>query len=503
MNSLNADRLPVIVGVGQVKERSRDPQAASEPLALMQQALAAAESDAAPGLLAALDSIDIVAEHSWPYADAPGLLSARLGITPRRAEYGVVGGESPVRFIHEAALRIARGESEVAAVVGAESTYAVAAAKKAGVTLPWTPRDRTAHLIGGEDLVNPIALRNGVFLPAQVYPFYENAALADWGQTPREALAETGRVWGAFSEAAAANPHAWSQKLLTPEQITTPDADNRLIAWPYTKFTVANPMVNQGAAVLLTSLARARQAGVPEDRLVYIWGGAAAAEPRDYLKRDQYQQSHAQNAVMKAAADLAGGDARAFGFIELYSCFPCVPKMARRSLGLPEDARMSVAGGLSFFGAPLNNYMTHAAAALVGALRGRGDGALALLYGQGEYVTKHHALVLSTRPDPYNRLVEDYKVNAAAQAATGPVPELIEQYEGPAKVETFTVIYGREGQAEFGSVIARTPDGKRLMARVPRDDQETIAFLTRLDESPIGADGNVSPLDKGLLAWRR
>ena len=39
--------------------------------------------------------------------------------------------------------------------------------------------------------------------------------------------------------------------------------------------------------------------------------------------------------------------------------------MARRTLGLDEDFEPSVTGGLSFFGAPMNNYMTHAAAAMV------------------------------------------------------------------------------------------------------------------------------------------
>ena len=88
--------------------------------------------------------------------------------------------------------------------------------------------------------------------------------------------------------------------------------------------------------------------------------------------------------------DLAGGDGKAFDAIELYSCFPCVPKMARRTLGLGADVQPTVTGGLTFFGAPLNTYMTHAACAMVRKLR---DGAqLGLLYGQGGFVTKHHAL---------------------------------------------------------------------------------------------------------------
>jgi acetyl-CoA C-acetyltransferase len=152
---------------------------------------------------------------------------------------------------------------------------------------------------------------------------------------------------------------------------------------------VANPTVNMGGAVLMTSLAKARAAGVPEDKLVYPLGGASAEEPRDYLLRDQFFESHPQNAVLKSVMELVGGDGRTFDAIELYSCFPCVPKMARRTLGLGGDVQPTVTGGLTFFGAPLNTYMTHAACAMVRRLR---NGArLGLLYGQGSAARGHKA----------------------------------------------------------------------------------------------------------------
>ncbi len=493
-------KIAVIIGIGEVTEKLRAPAQGSEPVALMEQALRAAEQDTgADALLARIDSLDIVSEHSWPYHDVVALLNERIGAQPRHAVYGETGGESPVRFIHEAALRIARGESTLAAVVGAESTYTVAAAKKAGVTLDWAPRNRGAKLVSGDDLVNPIAVKHGVFMPVQVYPFYDNAAQASWGQTQREALAESGAIWSRYASVAAENEYAWLRKPYTPDEITTPSESNRLVAWPYTKHMVANPMVNQGAAVIVASLAEARRLGIAEDRLVYIWGGAAANEPRDYLKRDQYTRSHAQDAVLTTTAALAGIPARAFQAVELYSCFPCVPKMARRVLDLPADFQMTSTGGLSFFGAPLNNYMTHAAAGIVRGLRGKAD-AKGLLYGQGEYVTKHHAIVLATTPPPAAPS-EDYRVESVAAERSGPVPELVDDYVGPATVETFTVVYGRSGDADFGTVIARTPAGQRLMARVPASDTATLARLTDLDARPVGLSGTVEAGDGGRLHW--
>src|SRR5258707_14719009 len=388
------DRIPVIVGVGEIADHPAELSAGLEPLALLEAAVKRAAEDAAAPLLGEIDSLDVVNFLSWRYRDPEQLLATQLGIKPPHCYYGPVGGESPIRYLHEAAQRIARGETKVAVVCGAEAQSTATKAERAKVTLAWTP---FAHDVPepkrGAAFQKPMAVQLGVFRPITVYPLYEAATAAHWGQTPRQALAESGALWSTYSNVASQNPNAWLKRRFTPEEITTPTPDNRLIAWPYTKLMVANPTVNMGAALLMTSLAKARAAGIAEDRLIHVWGGASAEEPRDYLIRDQFFESHPQNAVLNAVLDLAGGDGRAFDAIELYSCFPCVPKMARRTLGLGRDVQPTVTGGVTFFGGPLNTYIMHAACAMVRQLRGGAK--LGLLYGQGGFVTKHHALVVS------------------------------------------------------------------------------------------------------------
>jgi acetyl-CoA C-acetyltransferase len=332
-----------------------------------------------------------------------------------------------------------------------------------------------------------------------VYPLYEAATSAHWGQTPREAMAESGQLWSIYSDVASQNPNSWLKRRFTPDEITTPTPDNRLIAWPYTKLMVANPTVNMGAAVLMTSLAKARAAGIPEHRLVHVWGGASAEEPRDYLIRDQFFESHPQNAVLKAILDLVGGDGKAFDAIELYSCFPCVPKMARRTLGLGADVQPTVTGGLTFFGAPLNTYMTHAACAMVRKLRS--SARLGLLYGQGGFVTKHHGLVLS-RQASQHALAQDTSVQAEADGHRRTVPEFVTEAQGTGSVESFTLIYGRNGEVEHGVVMLRTSGNARALARVPAHDGATLAHLLNMDRTPVGSSGDIVTADDGVLEWR-
>ncbi|MEH2568341.1 acetyl-CoA acetyltransferase [Bradyrhizobium sp. AZCC 2289] len=497
---LPEDRIPVIVGVGEIVDRPKELTAGLEPLTLLEQALKRAETDSGAKLLGEIGSLDVVNFLSWRYRDPEKQLAARLGVQPAHLYYGPVGGESPIRYLHEAAQRIARGECSVAAVCGAEAQSTATKAQRAGIDLPWTP---FAHDVEepkrGAVFQKPLAVKLGVFRPITVYPLYESATSARWGQTPREALAESGSLWSTYSDVASQNPNSWLKKHFTSDEITTPSSDNRLIAWPYTKLMVANPTVNMGGALLMTSLAKARAAGVPEDRIVYAWGGASAEEPRDYLVRDQFYESHPQNAVLKAVMDLVEGDGKKFDAIELYSCFPCVPKMARRTLGLGSDVQPTVTGGLTFFGAPLNTYMTHAACAMVRKLR---NGAtLGLLYGQGGFVTKHHGLVLS-RAAPRQALAQDTSVQAAADRRKGAVPEFVTQAGGKGKVESFTVIYGGKGEVEHGVVMLRTANDARTLGRVPASDAKTLAHLRNMDHTPVGSVGDIVTAEDGVLEWR-
>ncbi|MCA1456600.1 acetyl-CoA acetyltransferase [Bradyrhizobium sp. BRP22] len=498
--SIPEDRIPVIVGVGEIVDRPKEIAAGLEPLALLEEALKRAEADSGAKLLADIQSLDLVNFLSWRYRDPEKLLAARLGIKPAHLYYGPVGGESPIRYLHEAAQRIARGECSVAAVCGAEAQSTATKAERGGVALPWTP---FAHDVEepkrGAAFQKPLAVKLGVFRPITVYPLYESATSAHWGQTPREALAESGQLWSTYASVAASNPNSWLKKRFAPEEITTPTPENRLIAWPYTKLMVANPTVNMGGALLLTSLAKARAAGIPEDRLVYPLGGASAEEPRDYLVRDQFFESHPQTAVLKAVMDLVEGDGSKFDAIELYSCFPCVPKMARRTLGLGADVQPTVTGGLTFFGAPLNTYMTHAACAMVRKLR---DGArLGLLYGQGGFVTKHHALVLS-REAPKEALEQDTSVQAAADRNRRKVPDFVAEVAGKGKVESFTVIYRGNGEVEHGVVMLRTEDDRRTLGRVPARDGKTLAHLLSMDRTPVGSTGDIVMANDGVPEWR-
>src|SRR5207244_8573544 len=87
---------------------------------------------------------------------------------------------------------------------------------------------------------------------------------------------------------------------------------------------------------------------------------------------------------------------------DLYPRSPAAVPMAMWDLALPgqawsDDRLLTKTGGLSFFGGPGNNYVTHSMAAMVEACRAD-PGSLGLVTGVGYFLTKHSAGVYSTRP---------------------------------------------------------------------------------------------------------
>jgi acetyl-CoA C-acetyltransferase len=505
MTATSARTIPVIAAVGEHIDRPQRLDEAREPVDLMVEAMEACEADAGARLIDQVALLSLIGLVSWPYKDPVRLLAQKLRTDPKEAVNASMGGETPVRLVHEAARRIALGDDIVAAIVGGEASHARGQAERAGASLPWTPaasKEETVRFPSSRFAMSPVAKQLGVMNPAQVYPFYEVATQAAWGQTPAEGMRESAELWARYAAVAAANSRAWIRSAPDADAIGTVSADNRLINWPYPKLMVANPAVNQSAAVIVMSLARAREIGIAEDRLIHIWGGASAVEPEDYLHRDRYDRSTAQTAVLEQAVSLAGGDARRLRHLELYSCFPVVPKMALRTLGLDAaEHSPTVAGGLTFFGGPLNNYMSHAIAAMVRMLR-QDAGELGLLYGQGGYVNKHHALVLSTTPPP-EPMAADYSVQSLADAARGPTPPLHERYTGPAVIETYTVRYARDGAPTDAIIIARTPDGGRVMAMSPASDAGTIDLLTSAKRTAVGVNGRVETDAGGTPVWMR
>jgi len=124
---MSSRAIPIVVGVGDIKNRSQNPEDAIEPLKLMLLAISQAISDtnlpssAKKEIQSQIDHVGVVNTWTWNYSDLPGLIAENLGVKPKYRVLSHHGGDSPAKLFDEAARRISRGESRVAVVTGGEA----------------------------------------------------------------------------------------------------------------------------------------------------------------------------------------------------------------------------------------------------------------------------------------------------------------------------------------------------------------------------------------------
>ena len=494
------ERIPVIIGVGQINDRPESPDLGLDPPSLMAAALRLAEQDAGGDVLARLDSLAIVDQISFrELGNLCGTLASAIGASPRiNYQSEAPHGDTPIRLLNEAANRIGSGEITLAAVVGAEALRTAAARAAAR-----TQSDGSSHnaLRAAASRREPGYLQlHGLSAPVDVYPIYENAGRAAYGQTLAEGQAESGEIWAQFSEVAASNEGAWLRKAMSADEILTPGPKNRPLAFPYTKLTVANSSVNQGAGFIVTNLAEARRRGIAEERLIYVGMGAAAKEDPNILRRDRFDRSVSMDTAIRRTLELNDMTGADLDLVELYSCFPCVPKMARRTLGWPLERPATVFGGLTFGGGPIANYMSHAVVSMVQRLREeRGNG---FLFANGGFATDNHCIVIASQPIAAARFPQNFDYQAEADAAREEVPSLAKDYVGSALVESYTVFHDPAGHPAGGVVVARTPDGQRTLCHIDVQDPAMVAFFMGGQIEPVSRQGRIV-VEHGKRSWQK
>ena len=203
-------------------------------------------------------------------------------------------------------------------------------------------------------------------------------------------------------------------------------------------------------------------------------------------ERPSFVESAAPRAAAGDALATAGVGVGEVDLIDFYSCFPVAVEMACEMLGIEEaDPRgLTLTGGLPYGGGPGNNYTLHSLATAAERLRG-GAARSALVTGNGWYLTKHSATVLASEPK------QGALVRAAEADVSGePDPMGVRvEAEGAAVVETYTVLYDRDGTPARGIVIGRLDaDGARFVANTP-DDPDALARFVAVEN--VGRPGKV------------
>ncbi len=485
---MDKKRIPVLVGASQLTNREKTEKQ-KNPVDFMAEACRMAAKDAAISDLDGVDTICVVNCLSR-ILERPGEdLAKILGIESPKTYYSTVGAVSPQWFVNESAEKIYSGKAEVVLICGAESFYTKEKIPHFGHSLEYYVSNykKSASMFTGDKRqpYTSIEARYGLILPILMYPMFENALRAYWGQSMEDHILELSSFCSKFSEIASGNKYSWSREFRSAEDIATVTDENKMAAFPYTKAMCANMTVNQAAAVIMTNLERAEAYGISEDKMVFLRGSGAA---EDNFLVSERPELWASPSVCEAV-DLALADVSLsldeIQFLDFYSCFPCVPRIVREMLKMsPSDPRpLTVTGGLTYFGGPGNNYTLHAICQMMDILRENPE-SFGMVHTISWFLSKNSIGIYSAKPGANPWTPRDSKKKPIKY----PAVNVVDKAEGKGTVESFVVTYNRHGQPKDAIIMGRDQSGNRFIANVEPENR-SVEQMTK--EEPIGKIGDV------------
>ncbi|OAQ99293.1 hypothetical protein LLEC1_06889 [Akanthomyces lecanii] len=504
---LRSRAIPIIVGVGDVRNKSNKPEDAIEPSKMMIGAIQNAVKDtgldasAQKQLLDDADSLRIIPTWTWAYNDLLATVADGLRIKPTTKEMPTHGGNQPALQCDEAARAISNWQSKVAILTGGEAmaSLVVAGCQKAGQLPPpgWVEPDPDGKSVTMDMSIlgDGAGTRHSMGLPIHVYPLYENGRRAHLHQTIQQNNQESAIMYASFDEIGSKNQYSWNygEKPKPAEFIGSISKRNRIICDPYPLLMNAFNGVNLSAACILTSTEHAEKLGIPKDKWVYILGGAGTHEKDDFWQRPGFASSPAITNSLDSALQVSGLTKDQIDVFDFYSCFPIVPKLACDHFGLsptkPEKP-ISLLGGLTSFGGAGNNYSMHA------KLRSRKyhNG---LILANGGMLTHQYVVCLSAQPRKDGK--EYPSKNPLPLVVQDPAPPFAEDASGPATIETYTIEYDRSGEPSLGLIVGKLKTGERFLAN--HGDDATLARLAQRSVEHIGEAGVVRQDDEKNLFY--
>jgi acetyl-CoA C-acetyltransferase len=499
------DSTPVLVGCGDVTDLTTPVEAGRSPFDLIAEAGRRALADAvAPGLGQAIDTVAMLrlfSDTSHRFAtrlgtstNPPRSVAQRLGITAGRHLYTWNGGNMPQYLVNQFAEAISRREMRAAVVLGGEALRTQHGVERANLDVSWHEDPGGEPELIGEPRRgwSDHEDRHNMRAAITMYPLFENAIRGRRQHSVPEHLLAMGRLFARFAAVAAQNPLATRRQGFSAERLATVDADNRWVGFPYPRLMNANAFIDQAAAFVMTSVGTARELGVPQDKWVYLHGCADGHDHWYVSERSDLASSPAIGGGARRALAMAGRTLADIGVLDLYSCFPSAVEIGCEEIGLAEDdpRGLTITGGLPYFGGPGNNYVTHSISEMMRRLRAD-PGSFGLVTANGNYVTKHSFGVYSTAPVAGAWRRESPGVLQAELDALPKAP-FTEQPAGRARIETYTVMHGKNAP-EFAVVLGRLDaTGERFLANTPAD---AATLVDLRDRDSLGRGGTVHHRD--------
>ncbi len=256
-------RTPILVGSGQITDTTSQPSSGRSNVAFSAEAaqLALGDTGAAIGAEALGRRIDAVAvleffpdvspRFASPFgrsSNPPKSVAKRLNAAPRQLIYTHQGGNTPQYMVNRFAEEIARGETELALICGAELLRSTQNARKAGLEIDHNedPGGEPTRVGDKRFGFSDEEARHDLRAAIHFYPMLENAIRGGLKRDLASHMTAMGRLFARLAAVARDNPLATRREGYSAERLATISDDNRWICFPYPRLMNANAMIDQG-----------------------------------------------------------------------------------------------------------------------------------------------------------------------------------------------------------------------------------------------------------------
>lgn len=456
------ENTPVIIGVGTYQQHQQEPTQCLEAWQLMAEAIRLASVDASPEpdvLLSGINSI-AVPQGMWPYKNPAALVAKEVGANNAKSIYATIGIPQ-LTLLSDACQMVIENPQHIAVITGGEAKYRSLMAQIQGLELQDTAdiSEPDRSIISEDDLWSDIESERGLVMPTEFYAIMESAMRYSESLDVDAHRTKISKLYQRFSEIAAANPDAWYQEAFTENAIKEPVGKNAMLAFPYTKKHNTQWNVNQAAAIIVTSVAKARELNIAEEKWVFPLANTQSCYAVPVSQRPQLHSHQGTKLAAEKLYQLAGIKPSDIDFVELYSCFPVAVRSYAIDAKLGFERDLTVTGGMPFAGGPLNNFTLQGLVRLTQKLR-EAPGSKGLISNVSGMITKQSFALLSTTPSTPWQFAD---VSGETEKTWPPVATDL-AFVGDVKVLGYTVVFNK-GQPSHAVAVCETPEGKRTVGQ--------------------------------------
>lgn len=444
---------------------------------------AAIDASGGQGVAEAIDTIAMVKIFSdsaptWANElgrsnNPPQSVAQRIGASPKHRIYSETGGNEPQTLLMEFFADLQEGTRDMVLLCGGEAIRNQRNAERNGIELNWTEEfDEPLEDRGfGVWVVSQQERFNGLIAPVFYYTIMEDVRRQRLGFGWEDYSARECDMLAAFNRVAVQNPYAQFPNEMSAEEIAAADPLTHL----YTKRMVAQDKVNQGAALLLTTVGKAKALGIPEENWIFMHGAAKGLDHDMTVRQDPSVSAMAHDVVQRAF-DMAELNIRDISLIDIYSCFPVAVTAIAEELGLATDGSdpLTLTGGLPYFGGPGNNYAMHGLAEAWQQLRARPD-SYAFVHANGGMLSKHGSGIFSREPSIIDWSTADTVVDTDSIPA---LEAIIHPDHG--RILSYTINYMNNAPVQ-AIILAETDDERRFVAHTRPEDQDLVQAMAADD----------------------